>query len=158
MQSTGAEILHVACILAERRGLKIVAPVHDAIMAEGRVSEIKDVSRALDRVMRDASAIVLQGYELATEAQSSSLPTCHEYSMVCQSPLPANSSSTDAERRSQLLDMRRKIFFRGRGRSRALSTRRAKMSPTLIWSAPRVIVINTVEEPNTESRPHELGN
>ena len=34
MQSTGSEILHVACILAERRGIEVVAPVHDAIMAE----------------------------------------------------------------------------------------------------------------------------
>jgi DNA polymerase I len=67
MQSTGAEILHVACILAERRGIKIVAPVHDAIMAEGPVEDIQDVSVALDRVMRDASAIVLQGRELSTD-------------------------------------------------------------------------------------------
>jgi hypothetical protein len=36
-------------------------------MAEGPIDEIKDVSIALDRVMRDASAIVLRGYELATE-------------------------------------------------------------------------------------------
>ena len=28
------EILHVACILAERRGIEIVAPVHDALMAD----------------------------------------------------------------------------------------------------------------------------
>jgi DNA polymerase I len=34
IQSTGAEILHVACVLAERRGIELVAPVHDAIMAE----------------------------------------------------------------------------------------------------------------------------
>jgi hypothetical protein len=58
---------HVACILAERRGIKVVAPVHDAIMAEGPVKDIKDVSLALDRIMRDASAVVLQGYALATD-------------------------------------------------------------------------------------------
>ena len=34
IQSTAAEILHVACVLAERRGIEIVAPVHDAFMAE----------------------------------------------------------------------------------------------------------------------------
>ena len=34
IQSTAAEILHVACILAERRGIPIVATVHDALMAE----------------------------------------------------------------------------------------------------------------------------
>jgi hypothetical protein len=69
IQSTGAEILHVACILAERRGLEIVAPVHDAVMAECDLDVIEDVSRALDRVMRDASAVVLRGYELPTDVQ-----------------------------------------------------------------------------------------
>jgi DNA polymerase-1 len=69
IQSTGAEILHVACILGERRGIQIVAPVHDALMAEADLDQADDVSAALDRVMRDASAIVLQGYELRTDCQ-----------------------------------------------------------------------------------------
>src|SRR5262249_14741770 len=69
IQSTGAEILHVACILAERRGLEIVAPVHDALMVECDLDVLEDVSRALDRVMRDASAVVLRGYELPTDVQ-----------------------------------------------------------------------------------------
>jgi DNA polymerase-1 len=69
MQSAGAEILHIACILAERRGLHVIAPVHDALMAEAPTSEIEDMSAALDRVMRDASRIVLRGYELRTEFQ-----------------------------------------------------------------------------------------
>jgi DNA polymerase I-like protein with 3'-5' exonuclease and polymerase domains len=69
IQSTGSEILHAACILAERRQVKIVAPVHDALMAEGDLAEPEDLSCALDRVMRDASAIVLQGYELPTDSQ-----------------------------------------------------------------------------------------
>ena len=69
MQSTGSEILHVACILAERRGIPIIAPVHDAIMAEGPVEDADDLSTALDRVMRDASAVVLRGYELPTDEQ-----------------------------------------------------------------------------------------
>ena len=70
IQSTGSEILHVLCILAERRGIEIVAPVHDAVMAEGPLSEVEDLSRELDRVMGDASAVVLRGYRLPTEAQS----------------------------------------------------------------------------------------
>jgi hypothetical protein len=69
MQSTGAEILHVACILAERRGITIVAPVHDALMAEAPEGELEEVSAALDQVMRDASAVVLRGYELHTDVQ-----------------------------------------------------------------------------------------
>jgi DNA polymerase family A len=69
IQSTAAEILHVACVLAERRKIEIVAPVHDAFMAEAALDEIEDVSAALDRVMRDAAAVVLRGYELPTDSQ-----------------------------------------------------------------------------------------
>jgi hypothetical protein len=69
IQSTGAEILHVACILGERRGIAIVAPIHDALIAEVPAAEAEDGSAALDRLMRDASAIVLRGYELSTDVQ-----------------------------------------------------------------------------------------
>ena len=69
IQSTGAEILHVACILAERRSIRLVAPVHDALMAEAPLEQAEEVSAALDRVMRDAAAVVLRGYELPTDAQ-----------------------------------------------------------------------------------------
>jgi hypothetical protein len=69
IQSTGAEILHVACVMAERRGIEIVAPVHDALMAEADADRVEEVSTALDRVMRDASAVVLRGYELRTDVQ-----------------------------------------------------------------------------------------
>lgn len=67
IQATAAEVLHVACILAERRGIEIIAPVHDALMAEGPVEHAEELSLALDRVMRDAAAIVLRGYELPTD-------------------------------------------------------------------------------------------
>ena len=69
IQSTGAEILHVACVLAERRGIEIVAPVHDALLAETDAGREAEVSGALDRVMRDAAAVVLRGYELRTDEQ-----------------------------------------------------------------------------------------
>jgi DNA polymerase I-like protein with 3'-5' exonuclease and polymerase domains len=69
IQSTGSEILHIACVLAERRGVHIVAPVHDAIMVEAPAEQAEDVSIALDRVMRDAAAVVLRGYELPTDVK-----------------------------------------------------------------------------------------
>jgi hypothetical protein len=69
IQSTGAEILHVACILAEQRGIRLVASVHDALMAEAECDQEEDVSAALDRVMRDAAVVVLRGYELPTDRQ-----------------------------------------------------------------------------------------
>jgi hypothetical protein len=68
-QSTGSEILHATCIMAERRSIPIIAPVHDAVMIEVPVEDAEDASAALDRVMRDASAVVLRGYELTTDVQ-----------------------------------------------------------------------------------------
>jgi hypothetical protein len=70
IQSTGAEILHVASVLAERRGITIVAPIHDAFLAEADADCAEEVSAALDQVMRDASRIVLRGYELRTDCQT----------------------------------------------------------------------------------------
>jgi hypothetical protein len=69
IQSTGSEILHVAGVLAERRGVRLVAPVHDAVMVEAPTDQADEVSVALDRVMRDAAVIVLRGYELPTDVQ-----------------------------------------------------------------------------------------
>jgi DNA polymerase family A len=77
IQSTGAEVLHVACILAERRGLEIVGPVHDAIMIEAPADQAEETSAALDRVMRDASAVVLRGYELPTKEDQIVRPGQH---------------------------------------------------------------------------------
>jgi DNA polymerase I len=69
IQSLGAEIMRATCILAERRGVRIVAPVHDAFMVEAPVGEIEEASAALDRAMRDASRVILRGYELRTDEQ-----------------------------------------------------------------------------------------
>ena len=69
IQSTGSEILHVVCVLAERRGIEVVAPVHDAIMAEGPAGQVEELSTELDRVMGDAAAVVLRGYRLPTDRQ-----------------------------------------------------------------------------------------
>jgi hypothetical protein len=69
IQSTAAEILHVDCMLAERRGIELVAPVHDALMAEGPLSQVEELSHALDELMGDAAAVVLRGHRLPTDCQ-----------------------------------------------------------------------------------------
>jgi len=69
VQSTSAEILHVASVLAERRGIRIVAPIHDAFLIEAEADRAEEASAALDRLMRDASRVVLRGYELRTDVQ-----------------------------------------------------------------------------------------
>jgi hypothetical protein len=63
VQSTAAEILHVLCALAERRGIPIIAPIHDAVIAEVPLDQADDAANALDRAMRDAGAVVLHGYD-----------------------------------------------------------------------------------------------
>jgi DNA polymerase I-like protein with 3'-5' exonuclease and polymerase domains len=69
IQSTGSEILHTLCILAERRGIKLIAPIHDAVLAEGELADAEDLARELDQLMCDASAVVLRGHELPSGCQ-----------------------------------------------------------------------------------------
>jgi DNA polymerase-1 len=69
MQATGSMILHATCLLAERRGIEIVAPIHDAFVVQCDARDVEDVSAGLDRLMRDASAVVLRGCELPTDCQ-----------------------------------------------------------------------------------------
>jgi DNA polymerase family A len=66
IQSTASSILHAAALLADRRGIRVLASIHDAFLAEGPIADIRDVSAELDRAMRDASRLVLEGYELTT--------------------------------------------------------------------------------------------
>jgi hypothetical protein len=73
IQSTGADILRIACILAVRHGIKIVAPVHDAVLIEAPIEQIeRDVAR-MREIMRRASRIVFNAtadgpHELRTDA------------------------------------------------------------------------------------------
>jgi hypothetical protein len=69
IQSSASEILHVACLLAERRGIELVAPIHDALLAEGPLSQVEKLSHALDELMGDAAALVLRGYRLPTDCK-----------------------------------------------------------------------------------------
>src|SRR5262245_45929538 len=61
MQSNGGEMLRIACCLAVNRGIKIIAPVHDAILVEGPAEDINDVVADLTKCMVEASRAVLGG-------------------------------------------------------------------------------------------------
>ena len=69
IQSSGSEILHVACLLGERRKIELVAPIHDALLAEGPLNQVDELSDALDQLMGDAATVVLRGYRLPTDCQ-----------------------------------------------------------------------------------------
>src|SRR5262249_23233672 len=68
-QSPGGEIVLAACVPAERRHIRLVAPVHDAVLVEAPIDQAEEISVALDRVMREAATVVLRGYELPTDVQ-----------------------------------------------------------------------------------------
>ena len=69
MQANGAEMLRLACCLATERGIEVCAPVHDAVLICAPLERLDaDVARMQD-AMREASCIVLDGFELGTDAK-----------------------------------------------------------------------------------------
>ena len=69
MQANGAEMLRLACCLATERGIEVCAPVHDAVLICAPLERLDaDVVRMQD-AMREASRIVLAGFELGTDAK-----------------------------------------------------------------------------------------
>ena len=68
VQAHGAEILRVACIMAARHGIKLLAPVHDAVLIEAPIEEIETDVAKMQEIMRRAARTVLGGHELRTEA------------------------------------------------------------------------------------------
>ena len=78
MQANGAEMLRLACCLGTERGVRINAPVHDAILIEAPIEEIEAEAVRMQSYMRTASRIVLGGFELRTDAEIVRYP--HRYS------------------------------------------------------------------------------
>jgi DNA polymerase I-like protein with 3'-5' exonuclease and polymerase domains len=69
MQANGAEMLRLACCMATERGIKVVAPVHDALLIEAPARLIDYAVREVQEIMAEASEAVLPGFPLRTEAK-----------------------------------------------------------------------------------------
>jgi hypothetical protein len=72
IQATGADILRIACILATRHGIKLLAPVHDAVLIEAPLDRIEADAAFMREIMRRASRVVLNAdaagtHELRTD-------------------------------------------------------------------------------------------
>jgi hypothetical protein len=72
IQATGADILRIACILGTRHGIRLLAPVHDAVLIEAPVERIEADVALMREIMRRASRIVLNAdaagtHELRTD-------------------------------------------------------------------------------------------
>jgi DNA polymerase-1 len=67
MQANGAEMLRLACVEAIERGIKVCAPVHDAILIEAPADKINERVTQMQEVMAWASEVVLDGFTLSTD-------------------------------------------------------------------------------------------
>jgi hypothetical protein len=69
MQANGAEMMRLAACLATERGIRVCAPVHDAFLIEGPLEELEYEAQRMQTAMAEASRIVLDGFELASDAK-----------------------------------------------------------------------------------------
>jgi DNA polymerase-1 len=69
MQANGAEMLRIACIFLIDGDIRICAPVHDAVLIEAPLDELDATIERTQTLMRKASAIVLDGFELGSDAK-----------------------------------------------------------------------------------------
>jgi hypothetical protein len=74
MQANGAEMLRLACCLGTEQGIEVCAPVHDALLICAPLDRLEtDVAR-MQEAMREASRLVLNGFELGTDAETVRCP------------------------------------------------------------------------------------
>lgn len=74
MQANGAEMLRLACCLAVESGIRVVAPIHDAVLIEAPLERLDAAIAGMQECMRKASATVLNGFELRADAKSIVFP------------------------------------------------------------------------------------
>lgn len=74
MQANGAEMLRLACCLATEAGVAVCAPIHDALLVEGPLEELDAVITRTQTAMREASALTLGGFEVATSVNTVAYP------------------------------------------------------------------------------------
>ena len=64
--------MRIACIMATRHGIKLIAPVHDAVLIEAPIERIEADVALMREIMRRASRVVLNAgadgpHELRTD-------------------------------------------------------------------------------------------
>jgi DNA polymerase I-like protein with 3'-5' exonuclease and polymerase domains len=69
MQANGAEMLRLACCLGAERGVRICAPVHDAVLVEAPLQDLQRTVATMQTAKSDASAVVLDGFRLRSDAK-----------------------------------------------------------------------------------------
>lgn len=68
-QANGAELLRLALCLTTEAGIRVCAPLHDALFVEAPLDEFDEVVARTQELMAEASRVVLDGFELRSEAK-----------------------------------------------------------------------------------------
>jgi len=74
MQANGAEMLRLACCYSVERGIKVCAPIHDAILIESPLDTLDFEVSNVQKAMSDASAVILDGFRLRTDVKTIRYP------------------------------------------------------------------------------------
>jgi DNA polymerase I-like protein with 3'-5' exonuclease and polymerase domains len=69
VQGNGAEMLRIACCLATEQDVRVCAPVHDALLIESPLEDLNEAVALVKKAMSDASAAVLGGFRLSSDAR-----------------------------------------------------------------------------------------
>jgi len=69
IQGNGAEMLRLACCLAIERGITVCGPIHAALIIEAPIAAIEHAVAVTQEAMAEASAIVLNGVGLRSDAK-----------------------------------------------------------------------------------------
>jgi DNA polymerase I-like protein with 3'-5' exonuclease and polymerase domains len=67
MQANGGDMLRVASFLGVERGVKILAPVHDAVLIECAPQDLAATIATMQRAMVQAGEIVLEGFQVRAD-------------------------------------------------------------------------------------------
>ena len=68
IQSAGADLLRLICCRATEKGIRVLAPIHDALVVEDSIEDIDRTVVETREIMRQAS-IEMFGLEIRTEAE-----------------------------------------------------------------------------------------
>jgi DNA polymerase I-like protein with 3'-5' exonuclease and polymerase domains len=70
LQANGAEILRLACCRLIERGVRICAPIHDAVLIEAPIDEIDGAVLTCMDTLAEASGSILGGFRLRTDCKT----------------------------------------------------------------------------------------
>jgi DNA polymerase I len=78
MQAHGAEMLRIACILLDEAGIDVCATIHDAVVIEVPIRDLNEITLKAKDILKTASEIVLNGFELRADAKAFIYPSNYE--------------------------------------------------------------------------------